>query len=49
MIQKKKSTLLEVRGSCVDELQGNELETTLFKTVDDISNESSLDTVGLTG
>ena len=47
MIERKKSTLLEVVGSSLDELQSEELEATLFESADDIANESPLDTVGL--
>ena len=44
----KKSTLLKVLGSGLDELQGYELEAAFFETGDDLTNESPLDTVGLT-
>jgi hypothetical protein len=47
-VGKKRHTLLEVLGSSVDELQSNELESTLLETADDIADESPLDTVGLT-
>ena len=40
-------TLLEVLFGRVDQLQGNELEATLFKAGDDLANESTLDTIGL--
>ena len=40
-------TLLEVLGGSVDELEGNELEATLLKPLDDLANESTLDTVRL--
>ena len=34
------------RGS-VDEFEGDEFETALLEAIDDVSNETSLDTVGL--
>jgi len=39
--------LLEVLAGSVDELQGDEFESTLLKTADDVADESPLDTVGL--
>jgi hypothetical protein len=45
---RKKRTIPEVFFSSVDELQSDELEAALFETVDDVANEPSLDTVGLT-
>jgi hypothetical protein len=40
-------TLLEVRRGSVSELEGDQLETTLLKTTDDVADETSLDAVGL--
>lgn len=42
-------TLLEVLGSGLNELEGNELEAALFEALDDLSDKSTLDTVGLHG
>lgn len=33
--------------SSLNELKGDELETTLLEPLDDLSNESTLDTIGL--
>jgi hypothetical protein len=38
---------LEVLGGCVDELQGDKLESALLKAGDDVSDEATLDAVGL--
>ena len=40
-------TLLEMCGGSVDEFEGDEFETALLEAIDDVSNETSLDTVGL--
>jgi len=40
-------TVLEVLGGGMDELEGDELEATLLEALDDLSNESTLDAVGL--
>jgi hypothetical protein len=40
-------TLLEVLGSCVDELQGDKLVAALLKAGNDVSDETALDAVGL--
>ena len=40
-------TLLKVLGGSVDELESNELEATLLEAADDVTDESTLDTVGL--
>jgi hypothetical protein len=40
-------TLLEVLGGGVDELQGNQLETAFLEAVNDVSDKSALDAVGL--
>ena len=40
-------TLLEVCGGSVNEFEGDEFETALLEAIDDVSNETSLDTVGL--
>ena len=40
-------TLLEVLGRSVNELEGDELETTLLETADDVSDETALDAIGL--
>jgi len=39
--------LFEVLRGSMDELHGNELETTSLKALDDVPNEPTLDTVGL--
>jgi len=39
--------LLEVLGGGVNELEGDELESTLFETADDVSDETAVDAVGL--
>jgi hypothetical protein len=38
---------LEVLGGCVDELQGDKLESALLKAGNDVSDETTLDAVGL--
>ena len=40
-------TLLEVLGCSVNELEGDELETTLLETADDVSDKTAVDAVGL--
>ena len=40
-------TLLKVLGGGVDELHGDQLESTLLKPGDDVADESALNTVGL--
>lgn len=40
-------TLLEVLRRSVNELEGDELEATLLETADDVSDETTLDAVGL--
>jgi len=40
-------TFLEVLGGCVDELQGDKLETALLEAGNDVSDETALDAVGL--
>ena len=40
-------TLPEVIVGCVDELQGDKLETALLKAADDVSDDTALDAVGL--
>ena len=40
-------TLLDVCGSSMDELEGDEFESTLLEAGDDVANQTSLDTVGL--
>jgi len=46
-VRKKRRTFLEVLGGSVDELQSDKLESTAFKTTDDVADESPLNTVGL--
>ena len=40
-------TLLEVWTGSMDELESDELKTTLLEATDDVANETSLDTIGL--
>lgn len=40
-------TLLEVLGGCVDKLQGDKLVAALLKAGNDVSNETTLDAIGL--
>ena len=40
-------TLLEVLRGSVHKLEGNQLETALLETADDVADESTLDTIGL--
>jgi len=40
-------TLLKVLGGGVNELEGDELEATLLETADDVSDETTVDAVGL--
>lgn len=40
-------TFLEVLRGGVDELQGYKLETATLESTDDVSNDASLDTIGL--
>ena len=40
-------TLLEVLGGGVDKLQGNQLEAAFLEAVNDVSDKSALDAVGL--
>jgi hypothetical protein len=40
-------TLLEVLGGGVDKLQGNQLEAAFLEAVNDVSDKSALDAIGL--
>jgi len=47
MIYQDQLTLLEVFLRGLDDLEGNDLVSALLKAADDLSDESTLDTVGL--
>jgi len=47
MIYQDQLTLLEVFLRGLDDLEGNDLVSALLEAADDLSDESTLDTVGL--
>ena len=47
MIYQDQLTLLEVFLRGLDDLEGNDLVSALLEVADDLSDESTLDTVGL--
>lgn len=49
MMNLLRHTLLKVLRSGMDELQSDKLEAAKFETLDDVANDSPLDTVGLDG